>query len=195
MLQNEEGKDSTEDGKPAVEPLKQEVPPVNIKPTYESETTLLEVEKTEILVEQSQQTPVPDVVVDHAQKREIPVELIPAPHVVDHAHKSETPVQHTNVESEKITESTAPTAETKTAEKKTEVPDVEREKAVVEAAPTSEEKKKEAPDVGSAKEEVKAEKANEAAVGTTETQNYGTSEEKKTEVKGSHAPEEKAINV
>jgi hypothetical protein len=42
--QNEEGKGKIGDANPVVEPPKQEEPPKNIKPTYESETTILEVE-------------------------------------------------------------------------------------------------------------------------------------------------------
>jgi hypothetical protein len=176
-----------------VETLKEE-PPVNVKPTYESETTVLEVEKTVIPVEQ---TPVPEVV--DAQKPETPVQQsTPVSEVVD-AQKSETPVQLSEVvyapekaEPEKTTESTA------AAEKKTQVPDVvaddhtktERHKAVEAVETTSEEKKTEALDVGSGKEEAKAHKAIEAEVDTTETHNYGTSEEKKTEAKG--RAEEKA---
>lgn len=193
--QNEEGKGKTGDGNPAVEPPKQEEPPENIKPTYESETTILEVEKTEILVEQ---TPVPDVV--DAQKPEIPVQQTPAPDVVD-APVQQTPVSEVVYASGKVeTEKTTETAPTVDDEKKKEVPDaadghvkaeIERE---VEAAPagetTPEEKKTEAPDVGSAKEEAEAQKVIEVAL-VTETQNYGTSEEKKTEAKG--AAEEKAI--
>ncbi|KAE7998316.1 hypothetical protein FH972_002874 [Carpinus fangiana] len=184
--ENEEGKGKTGDGNPAVEPPKQEEPPENIKPTYESETTVLEVEKTEILVEQT----VPDVV--DAQKPEIPVQQTPAPDVVD-APVQQTPVSEVVYASEKVeTEKTTETAPTVDDEKKKEVPDVadghvkaEIERAV-EAAPAEEmtldKKKTEAPDVGSAKEEAEAQKVIEVAL-VTETQNYGTSEEKKTEAK------------
>lgn len=215
--QNEEGKGKTGDGNPAVEPPKQEEPPENIKPTYESETTLLEVEKTEILVER---TPVPDVV--DAQKPEIPVQQTPAPDVVD-APVQQTPVSEVVYASEKAetkkTTETAPTVddekkkeapyvadghvkdeiessvdaapagETTSEEKKTEALDVGSAKEEAAGETTSEQKKTEAPDVGSAKEEAEAPKVIEVAL-VTETQNYGTSEEKKTEAKG--AAEEKA---
>lgn len=196
--QNEEGKDSTGDGNPAVEPLKQEEPSVDKKPTDESETKLSEVEKSEIptvqdVDSQNPETPIEVTlapVVD-TQKHETPVELTPIP-VVD-AQESETPVQQTHL-SEVVNAPEKAETEKKIEVAPTEASDVANgtEKAI-EPAPavesqssgTSEEKKIEASDdVASAYEEAKTLKPIEAAVGT-ESQKDVTSEENKTKAKES----------
>ncbi|GMY11171.1 aspartic and glutamic acid-rich protein isoform X4 [Fagus crenata] len=203
--QNEEVKDSTGDGNPAVEPLKQEEPSVNIKPADESETKLSEVEKYEIPVEKA---PVPEVVdaqnpitpvevtlapvVVDTQKDEIPVELTPATVFVD-AQESLTPVQKTSVsepvnalekaETEKTIES-APTEAPKVADETKKA--IEPAPAVKTQTDGTEEKKTEAPGVvANAYEKAETLKPIEAAVGTKESQKVDTSEEKKTEAKES----------
>ncbi|KAF3964656.1 hypothetical protein ACB098_02G116300 [Castanea mollissima] len=196
--QNEEGKDSTVDGNPAVEPLKQEEPSVDKKPTEESETKLSEVEKSDIppvqdVDAQNPETPIEETLapVFDTQKHETPVELTPIP-VVD-AQGSETPVPQTHL-SEFVNAPEKAETEEKIEIAPTEAPDVASgtEKAI-EPAPavesqtngTSEEKKIEASDdVASAYEEAKTLKPIEAAVGT-ESQKDVMPEENKTESKES----------